>query len=169
MDRRAFIHRIATSTFIVSLSGYLPAALAGVFVTKGALRALPAFLDTLLPDDGAPSATQLEVDQQLIRHAGGIENYPRLLQLGCQWLDRQALTTGTASFGQLGPAAREGIVAAAERAPENSVQKLFFDRVKSDTFTFYYSNPASWPAIGFSGPPQPVGFPDFAAPPKVRS
>jgi hypothetical protein len=169
MDRRAFVNRIATSTFVVSLSGYIPAALAGVFVTRGALRSLPAFLDTLLPDDGAPSATQLEVDRQLIRHAGGIANYPRLLQLGCQWLDEKASSRGTASFAQLGPGAQEEIVAAAELAPENSVQKLFFERVKSDSFTFYYSNPASWSAIGFSGPPQPVGFPDFAAPPKVRS
>ena len=168
MQRRTFLSNILASSFMVSLSGYVPRTFASVFITKQALRSLPAFLDTLLPEDEAPSASRLGIDKQLVEHATRIENYLRLLQLGCQWLDQQASNRSGISFWQLDPQRREDIVSTAEHAAEGSVQKLFFDRIKSDAFTFYYSNPASWTAIGFAGPPQPGGYLDFAAPPRVR-
>lgn len=168
MYRRAFINRILTSSFAVSLGAYVPGALAQGFVTRQALRSLPAFLDTLIPADDSPAATQLGMDKQMIAHAAAIVNYSRLLQLGCAWLDAQALSMGSVDFGQLGQQEMENITRLAEQSPGDSVQKLFFERVKSDLFTFYYSNPASWPALGFAGPPQPAGYPDFAVAPAVR-
>jgi hypothetical protein len=27
--------------------------------------------------------------------------------------------------------------------------------------------PEAWPAIGYDGPPQPIGFPDYVDPPEV--
>jgi hypothetical protein len=167
MQRRTFISRILASSFVASLGGYIPGTIASAFITKQTLRSFPAFLDTLLPEDEAPSASRLEIDKKLIDHAAGIENYLRLLQLGCQWLDRQAAAVNNVEFWQLDPQGREDIVTTAEQAPEGLIQRLFFDRIKADAFTFYYSNPASWVAIGFTGPPQPGGYLDFAAPPKV--
>ena len=168
MQRRTFISRILASSFVVSLGGYIPGTFASTFVTKQALRSLPAFLDTLLPEDEAPSASRLGIDKGLVEHAAGIENYLRLLQLGCQWLDQQASAGNNVEFWQLDPQGMEDIVATAEQAPEGLIQKMFFDRVRADAFTFYYSNPASWVALGFAGPPQPGGYLDFAAPPKVK-
>jgi hypothetical protein len=167
MQRRTFISRLLASSVLTAVAGYVPRVIAEGFVTRQALRSLPAFLDTLLPEDEAPSASQLGIDRQLIAHATGIENYLRLLQLGCQWLDQQASRKSNLGFWQLDLQGREAVVTIAENATEDSVQKLFFDRVKSDAFTFYYSNPASWVAIGFTGPPQPAGYLDFAAPPRV--
>lgn len=169
MYRRKFIHMILGSSLALALIGYVPSAFPRVFLTKKMLSAMPAFLDTLLPEYDSPSATQLGADRQLLNYAATVDNYLRLLQLGCQWLDQQALSTGNKTFAQLSPEIREDIVRAAEASPENSVQRLFFERVKSDIFRFYYTNPASWPAIGFNGPIQPIGFPDFATEPKVRS
>lgn len=168
MYRRSFVQKILGSSFLVALAGYKPSAFSRVMPGKETLSALPAFLDVLLPEDGSPSATQLGIDQQLYSHAAAIENYPWLLQLGCQWLDQQAFTAADVSFRQLSPETMDEIVRRAEMSPETSVQKLFFERVKSDTFTFYYGHPASWGAIGFSGPIQPLGFPDFSVPPNVK-
>ena len=166
MQRRTFISRIFASSFVVSLGGYAPGTFANAFITKRTLRSFPAFLDTLLPEDDALSASRLGIDKQLIKHAAGIDNYLRLLQLGCQWLDQQASAGSNMDFWQLDPPGMEKVVTLEEHAPEGSIQRLFFDRIKSDAFTFYYSNPASWAGIRFAGPPQPGGYLDFATPPK---
>ncbi len=41
----------------------------------------------------------------------------------------------------------------------------FFRKIRTDVFYGYYSSPVSWKVVGFYGPPQPVGYPDFAEPP----
>ena len=51
----------------------------------GALNALPAFLETLLPEDISPSASQLNVDRDLIGLSGQNPDLDRLLVLGCAW------------------------------------------------------------------------------------
>ena len=45
---------------------------------------------------------------------------------------------------------------------ENSV---FFKRIRMDVFNGYFSNPVSWKVVGYFGPPQPIGYPDFSDPP----
>jgi hypothetical protein len=34
-----------------------------------------------------------------------------------------------------------------------------------DTCDGYFSNPVSWKVVGYFGPPQPNGYPDFSEPP----
>lgn len=41
----------------------------------------------------------------------------------------------------------------------------FFAVIHVDVIRAYYSSPVSWKAVGYFGPPQPVGYPDFAYPP----
>jgi gluconate 2-dehydrogenase gamma chain len=41
----------------------------------------------------------------------------------------------------------------------------FFKEIRRDVFYGYYSNPISWKAVGYYGPPQPVGYPDYTEPP----
>ena len=43
----------------------------------------------------------------------------------------------------------------------------FFYRIRRDVFSAYYSNPISWKVIGYYGPPQPVGYLDYANPPSA--
>ena len=42
---------------------------------------------------------------------------------------------------------------------------VFFRTIHRDVIIAFYSNPISWQAIGYYGPPQPVGYLDFSQPP----
>lgn len=136
---------------------------------RGRLDSLPAFVDTLIPADSTPSATQLGLDRTLIRHAEGIENYTRLLELGCEWLDQAATVRHRAPFHALRHDLREAIVTLAEGNPANSIPRMFFERVKFDLLGLYYASPASWNGLGIASPPQPRGYPDFTRPPQRRT
>lgn len=41
----------------------------------------------------------------------------------------------------------------------------FFSAIRDDVVYGYYSNPVSWKVIGYFGPPQLFGYPDYAEPP----
>jgi hypothetical protein len=43
----------------------------------------------------------------------------------------------------------------------------FFKEVREDVFYGYYANPISWRVVGYYGPPQPVGYPDYAEAPSA--
>jgi gluconate 2-dehydrogenase subunit 3-like protein len=46
--------------------------------------------------------------------------------------------------------------------------RVFFSRFREMVIKFYYSNPAVWKRLSYSGPPQPKGFMDYWLPPKVK-
>jgi hypothetical protein len=129
------------------------------------LRALSPFVDTLIPEDTTPSATQLGVDKALVDQANIDPNLAILLNSGCNWLNRVAQELGLDEFAELDQAGRENVVRLAELSPLRSIQSLFFNTIRTHTFRHYYAQPASWNGLGFSGPPQHRGFPNHAAPP----
>ena len=131
----------------------------------GALNALPAFLDTLIPEDISPSASQLNVDRDLIGLSGQNPDLDRLLVLGCAWLNEQAKKRGQQVFENLDETLRIAIVQLAEQSAERSLPRVFFNAVQHYAFGIYYAHPEAWASMGYNGPPQPVGFPDFAEPP----
>jgi len=45
----------------------------------------------------------------------------------------------------------------------------FFAMLRRDVFKGFYSHPVSWEVLGYSGPPQPLGYPDYSNPPKLFS
>jgi hypothetical protein len=130
-----------------------------------ALAALPAYVDTLLPPYLGPSATEIGVDRRLIEAARGRPKYLRLLRLGCGWLDEEARRRGAAAFAALNEDVRVAILEQAEAAAASALPRVFFEQTRADVFTEYYADPASWPAVGYDGPPQPRGFLDHARPP----
>lgn len=131
------------------------------------LASLGPFLDTLLPGDTTPSATQLGVGQSLLVRAEGSRQLLRLLTLGCAWLDTRAAEQGAAGFGSLDAQGRITVVQAAEESPLRSLPRVFFEQVRGMAFHIYYARPEVWPSLGYDGPPQPRGFPDHARPPKA--
>jgi hypothetical protein len=172
MIRREFLRRGLESALLLYCAVELPAA-AAVEPRAGQdslrrLEAWRAFVDTLIPADSTPSATQLGLDRALEQHAESIENYPRLLALGCEWLDTTATRLHGASFDRLKLTQQEAVVTLAETSPENSIPRMFFDRVRFDLMGLYYAAPASWDGLGISSPPQPAGYPDFARAPRKR-
>ena len=89
----------------------------------------------------------------------------RLLVLGCAWLNEQAKKRGQQVFENLDETLRIAIVQLAEQSAERSLPRVFFNAVQHYAFGIYYAHPEAWASMGYNGPPQPVGFPDFAEPP----
>jgi hypothetical protein len=147
---------------IVSLDGPISAAHA---VDADTLR---AYVDTLIPADQSPSATQLSVAEKMLARTKEDLRYRTLLEYGCSWLDREAGNVAGARFADVTEPDRERIVARAAGAPPGSPIRVFFDTTRDHAFIHYYATPESWRTIGYSGPPQPVGFPDYARPPRHR-
>ena len=132
------------------------------------LPTLSTFVDTLLPAHGAsPAASALEVPGRLLLEAVRQRRYLSLLHAGCRWLDGTAEAAAGVPFAGLDEARREVIVASAERASPRSVQAQFFSYVYRHAVTLFYTRKESWPALDYSGPPQPVGFPDFQRAPRT--
>ena len=155
---------------LVLLGGFLPAkVLLALPLEKqrqtGSLSALPALLDTLLPEDISPSASQLNVGPDLIRAARRESGFERLLILGCAWLNEQAQKQGQPLFEKLDEESRIAIVKTAEQSAGRSLPRVFFNAVQQYAFGIYYAHPETWVSLGYTGPPQPVGFPDYAEPP----
>jgi hypothetical protein len=164
LTRRGFLRGL------VALAAFLPVP--GIWGRPAVehripLRALAPYLDTLLPEDATPSATQLGTDGALLEQALERRDVARLLELGCSWLDAQARDRGATEFSELDEGQRAAVVAIAERSPSDSMPRAFFSYTQSEAFFHYYAQPGAWPELGFSGPPQPMGFLDFAQPPKV--
>ena len=44
----------------------------------------------------------------------------------------------------------------------------FFRIIHKDVLVAYFSHPISWNVVGYYGPPQPVGYPDFSEPPSPK-
>lgn len=156
---------------LVLLGSFLPAkVLLALPIEKqrlaGSLSALPAFLDTLIPEDISPSAGQLKVGPDLIRRAKQESGFERLLILGCEWLNEQSQKQRQPLFEHLDEAARIAIVKTAEQSTERSLPRVFFNAVQYYAFEIYYAHPETWVSLGYAGPPQPVGFPDYAKPPE---
>ena len=86
--------------------------------------------------------------------------------MGLQWLDRQARALGADAFAELPPEQREAVVGRAAAARHGTTVRNFFDASRRDVFGLYYSDPRTWPALAYAGPPQPVGFPNHTRPPE---
>ena len=166
LTRRNLIH------FLAGLAAWVPARLllaapTGTPQGKDSLRALGPYLDTLLPADLTPSATGLGVDAAAVALAQANRSFERLLTLGCAWLDQQANELGVAEFSLLSEQPRVAIITIAEQSPAGSLPREFFTQTLGFAFHHYYAQPQSWRGLGYAGPPQPVGFPDHALPPKA--
>ena len=147
--------------FLVSLSAFLPASMLLAAVPGKGPVPLPAFgpfLDTLLPEDESPSASQLGLEAIILAGARRNPRLMQLIELGCAWLDRQAIQTGAIGFASLDEPGRIALVSKAEQSGPRSLPKGFFTAMHSLAFREYYAQPATWKSLGYSGPPQPAGF-----------
>jgi hypothetical protein len=159
---------------LLGLAAYLPTSLllaaAGESTTRTfSLSALGPFLDTLLPEDDTPSATQLDVDRAVVERMQNNQRMAQVVVMGCAWLDQQAVALGAADFASLQAEQRELIVQRAEQSAPRTLPRAFFSGTRALAFDEYYARPESWPSLGYLGPPQPRGFMDYAEPTRVAS
>lgn len=129
---------------------------------------LAAWLDTLIPADETPSATQLGIDRMMLAVARKDPDYRIVLDFGCSWLDQQARAQGAVDFAALDTTGREAIAARAAAAGE-APEYYFFVSTRDEAFGFYYRQPESWPGLGYRGPPQPLGYMNYVRKPARRS
>lgn len=132
-------------------------------------QTLAAYLDTLIPADETPSATQVGVTERLIAETETDSGYQRLITKGCEWLDAQARRQGTAHFAALNESQRERVISLAATGEGGLLAVMFFDRTRASAFSHYYAHPQSWRALDYAGPPQPRGFMNYTQAPSRRS
>ena len=163
-SRRHLIRTLATLAAYVPAS-WLLAAPTGDSGEKVSIRAFGPFLDTLLPQDGTPSATQLGVDKEIFERIRHNNRLVKMIVLGCAWLDQQARELGAGEFALLEAPQRESIVGTAEQSASRSLPLVFFSTMQQLAFEHYYAHTESWQGLNYAGPPQPRGFMDFDHPP----
>ncbi|MBF0337855.1 MAG: gluconate 2-dehydrogenase subunit 3 family protein [Nitrospirae bacterium] len=135
-------------------------------MTEDKRHTLKAFLDVIIPADESPSASALRVDIAIVAKSARDRRFLALLWRGCDWLDKQAKSLfGIRLFHLLDESMRQKIVSFAAESSEGSLPAIFFERLRRETFFYYYGNPLSWKSIDYDGPPQPSGFPDHSKPP----
>lgn len=167
---RGHFLKLLVSTGLCSSTALLSAGrLWSAPLTPSVMHTLAAYFDTLIPADETPSATQLGVTAQVLVQASRDASYQSLLERGCAWLNAQARQHGAEHFPALAADQREQVVHLAASAASRSVPRTFFERTRRDAFFYYYAHPQSWRGLGYHGPPQPLGFMDYSAPPSRRS
>ena len=125
-----------------------------------------AFVDTLIPADRhTPAASDLDIPRRLIDATKRTPAYIKLLKLGCRWLDRRARTVHGSVFVTLSERQKEKIVDQVAGVTAKGLPYAFFHSVRQNALTLYYARSESWAALGYDGPPQPNGFPDYHQPP----
>lgn len=169
IKRRSFIHLLLALGPAYVLRSLWSEAFAMPANEHDPFRALAPYLDTLIPEDQTPSATQLGVDRDLLAHVEGKRLLRALLLEGCRYLDKVAQTRGVNSFAELDEGAREDIVRLTAEASSDRISGFFFNFVRDLAFNAYYAHPESWAGLGIDSPPQPLGYPGYAHAPKQKS
>lgn len=159
MTRRHWFRRIFGIGLIAFSAGLLKRIFWPSALGEADLPTLTAFVDTLIPaDDGSPAASTLAVDTDLLVRINADRQYRYLMHEGLGWLHDEAVAE---RFEHADTVEQERLLHLAQAQPVDTPAGAMFWRVRDDVMDLYYSDPRTWTALGFAGPPQPVGFPDF--------
>ena len=169
MAAMSFTRRTFLKLLSLALALPYPGRLFAASMGHDTAAILTAFLDTLMPADETPAASELGVDKTLLDKAETDRRYRRLLTRGCDWLDNMAVNTYQTHFTALTEQQRIHVVKLMERSEPGTLARVFFSRLRTDLFEHYYSQPASWKGLDIDRPPQPNGYPDYNRPPATRS
>lgn len=166
ISRRFFIKSTTSAAFTVAL-GLLP--------YRSGAGALPqtntvsAYIDNLIPKDEFPGAIDLGADDFILHKSTADPLYGKTLDLGTSWLNKVAQKFNHQTFSSLPRTIQLKIMAYAEQQPIATLPHLFHHTLRDDVFSYYYFHPEIIAHFSYAGPPQPVGFPDFADPPKAKT
>jgi hypothetical protein len=167
IKRRQLLRLALGAGLLASSAALLKSILWPAALGADDVAALEGFADTLLPADELPAATSLGVPRALAKKAATDRQLRRLLRLGLDWLDSAARARFGRSFVGLSESERNQVLSDAATAPQGSTERVFFDRARIELFTLYYAHPQTWAGLRASFPPQPIGFLDFASPPRA--
>jgi len=101
------------------------------------------------------------VDTRLLERARGHRPLGRNLARLLAALDRER-----PPFAALDARARAARLARVVEGPHTPPRlRSAFYWVRDAVMTEFYTDPRAWPAVGYEGPPQPRGYPDYTSPP----
>lgn len=156
LSRRSFLLLLGT----LSASGLVACGESSPAATAYSAATLTAFADQLIPADTfGPSASGLGVDIALRQMAAADADFHGLLVVGFRWLDAQT----PSGFVALAHEAREALLTDMSTQPAGSLPRGLFDMLRYRCFAAYYGNPLAWQGLAIHRPPQPDGYPDYAA------
>lgn len=163
LSRRRFL-QLASAGLAAGVTGCAGPRL----LESGALAGvLDSYIDTLLPADSAPGALALGVPARVRALVFDKRALVPVYNNGLAWLAAQAQTRYGRPFPALELAARDAVVVSLGEQTDELLAR-FFHKSLRHVMMFHYSNPASWPALGLAGTPQPAGFPDYTLSPPVH-
>jgi hypothetical protein len=144
------------------------------FFSEGQFALLEAICARLLPQDDRPEELRIPIvpfiDQQLARGGGDGYRYedmpwdPEAYRLGLQGIDQASQSMfGGKNFTELDEPRQDEVLAALEKGdpPGDLWRQLpaqrIFKMIMRDAVEMYYSHPAAWNEVGYSGPASPRG------------
>lgn len=166
---RRQILALTGGSLLAALLTWWPRAQAPKPATKPSRQAdLRAWVDTLLPaEPDFPGGLALGVGERIAAAVEREPVYGKLYREALAWLDARVAEAGGGSFAGLSETKRHAIVAAAADSAAGSTARTFFQATLDDALFHAYADPRAWVGLGYAGPPQPIGFPDYAAAPKA--
>jgi hypothetical protein len=167
IKRRQFFRLALGASLLAGSAALLKSILWPAALGADDFATLELFSDTLLPADELPAASDLGVPRALAGKAATDRQLRRLLRLGLDWLDSASHAKFDRAFAGLSEAERNQVLSIAAAAQQGTTERIFFDRARMELFTLYYAHPHTWAGLPASLPPQPIGFLDFASPPRV--
>jgi hypothetical protein len=124
-------------------------------------QTLKALLDEIIPADETPSATQLNVHNDILSYGAGIANYHLMLVEGTSWLNHYSKQViGGDSFERISKVKRIEVLNFAFASQLGSLPRVFVERIRTDAFRLYYQKQESYSSILSMRPIQPFGYPD---------
>ena len=136
--------------------------------TPASQATLRAWIDTLVPaEPDFPGALALGVAERIERAIQLEPAYAKLRAQALAWVDDRVRESGGTYFADLALEQRNQIVAMAAASAPGSAPRTFFQATLDDALFHTYADQRSWGGLGYAGPPQPLGFPDFATAPKA--
>lgn len=140
MTRRFFLGII--STLLLLLSSPLKA----VAKPLSDEDMLAAMLDALIPSDGTPGARDVDLHKAMLKMIDNDPEKARLYDAGFKSVRKELGASG-------GQVDWIGILKRIEST-------YFFRIMRRDAMRMFYSDPVSWKAIGYDGPPL-IGYMDY--------
>ena len=148
----------------------------------------------IMPTDEDPGATETGVVDYIDKIVADSQNKQAFYIKGLKWIDdfsQEKYGTGKnflklslnrqidllgLMYASLAPRQASSFLQRVTRKLNSIWDGLFGDRInkafcrtiRQDVLDGYYSNPVSWKGVGYFGPPNPVGYPNYADPPSPK-
>jgi hypothetical protein len=138
------------------------------FLTDQERAVFHAIIGHLIPADQEPGVLELGLGSMIETFLRVTPQARPLIKPGLQGIEESVKTMwGKNSFLELTPKEKDRLFQELKsgrvkgKAWEKISSKEFFSTIRMFTVGLYYSNPKVWSFIGYSGPAQPKGHPDY--------